>query len=340
VMDPSGAPLLTVQDLNVHFHTPLGRFRAVAGVSLTIRAGETLGLVGESGCGKTVTALSVLRLLPPQTTEIEGEICFAGENLLALPPEGMRRIRGNRIGMVFQEPMTYLNPVFTIGEQVAEVIRQHRGLGHREAQAKAIEALTQVGLPDAARRFDQYPHELSGGLRQRVLIAMALACGPELLIADEPTTALDVTIQAQILALLAQLQKDLNLTVLFITHNLGVVAQTTDRVAVMYAGLMVEEAPTGELFEHPCHPYTWGLLASVPKLDFHHPLGEVLPTIPGQVPGAEEVPTGCLFRDRCPKAHDRCGAPPPWLTVGPEHRARCWLYAEGRSPGRPPGELS
>jgi peptide/nickel transport system ATP-binding protein len=246
----------------------------------------------------------------------------------------MRHIRGNRIGMVFQEPMTYLNPVFTIGEQVAEVLRQHRHLSARDAQQAATEALTRVGLPDAARRFDQYPHELSGGLRQRVLIAMALACGPELLIADEPTTALDVTIQAQILSLLAQLKKNLNLTVLFITHNLGVVAQTADRVAVMYAGLVVEEAPTGELFHKPCHPYTWGLLASVPKLDFHHPLGQVLPAIPGQVPGALEIPPGCPFRDRCPKAHGRCEAPPPWLTVGPDHRARCWLYSDlENSPG-------
>ncbi len=324
--------LLKIEGLRVQFHTTLGAFRAVDGVSLTLQAGETLGLVGESGCGKTVTALAVMRLLPPQTTAIEGEISFAGEDLLALAPDDMRHMRGNRIGMVFQEPMTYLNPVFTIGEQVAEVLRQHRHLSHREARQEAIQALTRVGLPDAGRRFDQYPHELSGGLRQRVLIAMALACGPELLIADEPTTALDVTIQAQILALLAQLRKSLNLTVLFITHNLGVVAQTTNRVAVMYAGLVVEEAVTADLFRQPCHPYTWGLLASVPKLDFHHPLGQILPAIPGQVPGPQEIPTGCPFRDRCPKAHDRCGAPPPWLTVSQEHRVRCWLYAGGETP--------
>uniref|UniRef100_A0A7C3ZA39 ABC transporter ATP-binding protein n=1 Tax=Desulfobacca acetoxidans TaxID=60893 RepID=A0A7C3ZA39_9BACT len=324
------APLLTVQDLHVHFHTPLGRLQAVAGVNLTLQAGETLGLVGESGCGKTVTALSVLRLLPPHTTEIEGEVHFAGENLLDLSPEDMRRLRGNRIGMVFQEPMTSLNPVFTVGDQVAEVLRLHRGLSHREARVAAIEALTRVGLPDAARRFDQYPHELSGGLRQRVLIAMALACGPELLIADEPTTALDVTIQAQILALLTRLRETLGLAVLFITHNLGVVAHTADRVAVMYAGLVVEEAPTTEIFQEPCHPYTWGLLASVPKLDFRQPLGQMLPAIPGQVPGALEIPAGCLFRDRCLKAHDRCEVPPPWLTVGPGHHVRCWLY-ENRS---------
>jgi peptide/nickel transport system ATP-binding protein len=330
------SPLLTVEDLNVHFLTPVGRLQAVAGVNLTLQAGETLGLVGESGCGKTVTALSIMRLLPPQTSEIVGEVRFAGENLLALPPESMRNIRGNRIGMVFQEPMTSLNPVFTVGEQVAEVLRQHRDISHREARIEATGALTRVGLPDAARRYDQYPHELSGGLRQRILIAMALACEPELLIADEPTTALDVTIQAQILALLTQLREKMNLAVLFITHNLGVVAQTADRVAVMYAGLVVEEAPTAEMFRQPCHPYTWGLLASVPKLDFHHPLGQILPAIPGQVPGAQEIPPGCPFRDRCPKAHDRCEAPPPWLTVGPDHRARCWLYADGGSTPPPP----
>jgi peptide/nickel transport system ATP-binding protein len=329
VSEAVSSPLLTVEDLNVHFHTPVGRFRAVAGVNLTLQAGETLGLVGESGCGKTVTALSIMRLLPPQTTELEGEVRFAGENLLGLPPEEMRNVRGNRIGMVFQEPMTSLNPVFTVGEQVAEVLRQHRDISHREAKIEATDALTRVGLPDAARRFDQYPHELSGGLRQRILIAMALACEPELLIADEPTTALDVTIQAQILALLTQLREKMNLAVLFITHNLGVVAQTADRVAVMYAGLVVEEAPTAELFRQPCHPYTWGLLTSVPKLDFHHPLGQILPAIPGQVPGAQEIPPGCPFRDRCPKAHDRCEAPPPWLTVSLDHRTRCWLYADG-----------
>jgi len=326
VNQASPAPLLSVRDLTVHFHTPVGRIRAVAGVNLELQAGETLGLVGESGCGKTVTALSVMRLLPPQTSEAQGEVRFAGDDLMALSPEDMRRIRGNHIGMVFQEPMTALNPVFTVGEQVAEVLRQHRNLSHREARSAAARALTRVGLADAPRRLDQYPHQLSGGLRQRVLIAMALACEPELLIADEPTTALDVTIQAQILALLAQLQQDLNLAVLFITHNLGVVAQTADRVAVMYAGLVAEEAPTAELFKNPCHPYTRGLLASVPKLDFHHPLGRVLPAIPGHVPGAQEILPGCLFRDRCPEAHDRCEAPPSFVEVSPGHRARCWLY--------------
>jgi oligopeptide/dipeptide ABC transporter ATP-binding protein len=326
VKQAADTPLLKVRDLSVYFHTPMGRLRAVAGVNLELPAGKTLGLVGESGCGKTVTSLSIMRLLPPQTTEINGEVYFGGKNLLDFSAIDMRHIRGNRIGMVFQEPMTSLNPVFTVGEQVAEVLRQHRDLSHREAWVEAISALARVGLADAARRFDQYPHELSGGLRQRVLIAMALACEPELLIADEPTTALDVTIQAQILALLNRLRDELNLAVLFITHNLGVVAQTTERVAVMYAGLIVEEAPTPELFRRPCHPYARGLLTSVPRLDFHHPLGQVLPAIPGQVPGGQEIPPGCLFRDRCPEAFNRCIASPPWFTVGLDHQVLCWLY--------------
>lgn len=320
------SPLLEVRDLTVTFHTPGGPLRAVEGLSLELRTGETLGLVGESGCGKTVTALSVMRLLPP-TAEFAGEVRFSGEDLLALSPEDMRSLRGNKIGMVFQEPMTALNPVFTIGEQVAEVLRQHRNLSHQEAREAATQVLARVGLPDAAQRLGQYPHQLSGGLRQRVLIAMALACEPVLLIADEPTTALDVTIQAQILALLAQLQREMGLAVLFITHNLGIVAQTADRVGVMYAGLMVEEAATADLFKNPCHPYTRGLLASVPKLDFQRPPGQTLATIPGQVPGILDIPPGCFFRDRCPEAFGPCLEAPPWLEVGPDHRARCWLYS-------------
>jgi len=321
----AAASLLRIRGLEVYFPTPGGRLRAVGGVDITLRTGETLGLVGESGCGKTVTALAVMRLLPP-TAEYSGEIHFDGLNLLTLPEDDMRRLRGNRMGMVFQEPMTALNPVFTIGEQVAEVVRHHRGLSPGEAREAAAQALTRVGLPDAARRLDQYPHQLSGGLRQRVLIAMALACEPQLLIADEPTTALDVTIQAQILALLAELQQELGLAVLFITHNLGIVAQRSDRVGVMYAGLIMEEAPTAELFRHPCHPYTRGLLDSVPKLDFRHPPGTPLATIPGQVPDILEAPSGCLFRDRCPEAHDRCEQPPPYLEVSPGHLVRCWLF--------------
>lgn len=318
------SPLLEVMDLQVHFLTPVGRLRAVAGVSFHLKPGETLGLVGESGCGKTVTALSILRLLPCPPTEVEGEVRFAGEDLQKSPAGRMRQIRGNRIAMVFQEPMTALNPVLTVGEQVAEVLRLHRGLSHHAAWREAASALSRVGLPEAERRLEQYPHQLSGGLRQRAMMAMALACEPELLIADEPTTALDVTIQAQILALLARLKDELGLAVLFITHNLGIVAQTADRVAVMYAGLLMEQAQTVDLFKNPGHPYTRGLLASVPRLDFHHPPGEVLATVHGQVPA--EPPPGCLFRDRCPEAQPQCQEPPPWVEVSPAHLVRCWNF--------------
>jgi peptide/nickel transport system ATP-binding protein len=319
-------PLLKVRDLQVHFETPTGLLRAVAGVSFDLNAGETLGLVGESGCGKTVTALSILRLLPATHAEMHGEIRFAGEDLQTLPEPQLRQVRGNRIAMVFQEPMTALNPVFTIGEQVAEALRLHRGLGHQAAWSAAAAALTRVGLPEASRRLGQYPHELSGGLRQRAMIAMALACEPELLIADEPTTALDVTIQAQILALLKRLKEEMGLAVLFITHNLGIVAQTTERVAVMYAGAIMEEAATSELFRNPAHPYTRSLLAAVPRLDFHQAPGERLAAIQGQVPDLEAPPAGCPFLDRCPEARGQCREEPPWVEIGPGHLARCWNY--------------
>jgi len=318
-------PLLEVRDLRVSFATPAGAVRAVAGVNFDLRAGETLGLVGESGCGKTVTALSILRLLP-HTASLAGEVRFSGENLMTSPESRLREIRGDRIAMVFQEPMTALNPVFTIGEQVAEALRLHRGLSHGAAWREAAGALSRVGLPDAPRRLQQYPHQLSGGLRQRAMMAMALACEPQLLIADEPTTALDVTIQAQILALLAGLKEQLGLAVLFITHNLGIVAQTADRVAVMYAGVITEEAPRRELFKNPGHPYTIGLLKSVPRLDFHHPPGRELAAIPGQVP--TEPPPGCLFRDRCPDAREVCREEPPWVAINPEHWVRCWNFGE------------
>jgi peptide/nickel transport system ATP-binding protein len=317
-------PLLAVRDLTVHFAAERGRVRAVAGVSFNLGSGETLGLVGESGCGKTVTAMSILRLLPSPPAMVTGEIRFQGEDLHGAPDSRMRQIRGNRIAMVFQEPMTALNPVLPIGEQVAEALRLHRGFSHAQAWREAGAALARVGFPDAGHRLGQYPHQLSGGLRQRTLMAMALACGPELLIADEPTTALDVTIQAQILALLARLKEELGLAVLFITHNLGIVAQTADRVAVMYAGLIVEQAPTGELFGHPAHPYTQGLLHSVPRLDFRRPPGEILSAIQGHLPA--EPPPGCLFRDRCPLAHGRCLEEPPWVEVNPGHAVRCWNY--------------
>ncbi len=319
------APLLSVRNLTVNFATSRGHVRALAGVNFDLMAGETLGLVGESGCGKTVTAMAVLRLLPHPQATVAGQVYFQGEDLLHRPEEQMRRIRGNRIAMVFQEPMTALNPVLTIGEQVAEVLRLHRGLKNDAALQEAAAALSRVGLAEAPQRLRQFPHQLSGGLRQRVLMAMALACGPSLLIADEPTTALDVTIQAQILALLKQLKADLGLSVLFITHNLGIVAQTADRVAVMYAGLIVEQAATGELYAHPSHPYTRGLLASVPRLDFQRPPGAPLDAVKGHLP--EAPPPGCLFQDRCPEARPQCDQPPPWLEVAPEHFVRCWNYA-------------
>jgi peptide/nickel transport system ATP-binding protein len=318
------SPLLEVRDLTVQFATERGTVRAVAGVNFDLAMGETLGLVGESGCGKTVTAMSILRLLPTPSAQVAGQIRFQGENLATCPDSRMRQIRGNRIAMVFQEPMTALNPVLTVGEQVAEALRLHRGLSHQAAWREAGAALARVGFPDATARLGQYPHQLSGGLRQRALMAMALACDPELLIADEPTTALDVTIQAQILALLARLKAELGLAVLFITHNLGIVAQTADRVAVMYAGLIVEQAPTAELFGHPDHPYTQGLLNSVPRLDFRQPAGEILSPIQGHLPA--EPPSGCLFRDRCPLAHGRCQEAPPWVEVNPGHVVRCWNY--------------
>ena len=318
--------MLEVRDLTVNFDVARGQVRAVAGVSFDLAPGETLGLVGESGCGKTVTALSILRLLQTPPAVVTGVIRFQGEDLTRCPETRMRQIRGDRIAMVFQEPMTALNPVLTIGEQVAEALRLHRGLSHPAAWLEAAAALTRVGFPDASRRLAQYPHQLSGGLRQRALMAMALACDPELLIADEPTTALDVTIQAQILALLRRLKDEMGLAVLFITHNLGIVAQTTERVAVMYAGVIMEQADTPEIFRNPAHPYTRNLLAAVPRLDFHHPPGESLAAIHGQVPSLEAPPPGCLFKDRCPDARPLCQEEPPWVEVGAGHQVRCWNF--------------
>jgi oligopeptide/dipeptide ABC transporter ATP-binding protein len=323
-------PLLRVENLHTAFQTPEGLVPAVNGVSFSLGAGETLGLVGESGCGKTVTALSILRLLPEQVSRQSGRIFFAGQDLMTLSPAGLRAIRGNRIAMIFQEPMTALNPVLTIGDQISEVLRLHRGLSKAAAWEEAGRGLARVGIADQAQRLEQYPHQLSGGLRQRALIAMALACEPQLVIADEPTTALDVTIQAQILKLISDLQRQLNMALLLISHNLGVVAQTTDRVAVMYAGLIVEAAPTDRLFAAPRHPYTQGLLASVPKLDFQDTPGE-LQAIPGHVPNLRELPPGCPFQPRCSRAFGRCGQNPPWIQVGEDHGVLCWLYH--RNPG-------
>ena len=324
------APLLRIRDLRTYFVSEHGRgiSRAVDGVSFDLHGGETLGLVGESGCGKTVTALSVLRLVPEPPGHIRpgSVIEFEGRNLLALAPAELRAIRGNRIAMVFQEPMTSLNPVLTIGDQIGEVAEVHLGASRDAARATAVELLRLVGFPDPGARVDQYPHQLSGGMRQRVMIAMALVCRPAILIADEPTTALDVTIQAQILELLDRLRRELGMAVVLITHDLGIVAGHVDRVVVMYAGQVVESATTAELFAQPLHPYTEGLLASVPRLDDAR---ERLRGIPGQVPAATAWPVGCRFHPRCPYAWEKCAAEEPPLLDGPTgHAARCWLVAE------------
>jgi len=313
--------LLEIDDLHIAFTGRSGTVPAVRGVSLTIDRGEVVGLVGESGCGKSVTALAVLRLLPTPPAQIRAaHIAFAGQDLLALPEREMRRMRGHRIAMIFQEPMTALNPVFTIGHQIGESLQIHLGLGRAERRRRAAELLAQVGIADPERRLDDYPHQLSGGQRQRVMIAMALACDPDLLIADEPTTALDVTIQAQILALLNRLQQERGLAVLLITHDMGVVAQTADRVAVMYAGQIVEQATTVDLFAEPRHPYTHGLLASIPR-----PGVERLTPIPGQLPPLTALPAGCTFADRCAWAQATCRTAPPPVHGDADHWQRCVL---------------
>jgi oligopeptide/dipeptide ABC transporter ATP-binding protein len=299
--------LLEVKNLQTHFRTRAGLVRAVDGVTFHLDCGELLGLVGESGCGKSITALSILRLIAPPGKIVAGEIVFDGKNLLEFSDEQMRQIRGDDIAMIFQDPMTSLNPVFTVGQQIGEALRLHRKLSRNEAREAAIAAMREVAIPDPARRVDDYPHQLSGGMRQRVMIAMALACNPRLLIADEPTTALDVTIQAQILELLNELRKHRDLAVLLITHDLGVVAEVADRVAVMYTGKIVEEAGVLELFSRPKHPYTEGLLRSVPKLTAEHVAKiERLETIEGVVPNPTQLPPGCHFAPRCPHRMPRC----------------------------------
>jgi len=319
--------LLEIEGLQTHFFTEAGTVKAVDGVNLTVRKGETLGIVGESGCGKSVTALSILRLIPnPPGKIVGGRILLEGRDLLALPEEEMRKVRGGSISMIFQEPMTSLNPVFTVGDQIAEGIRLHQGLSKRESWNKAIEMLRLVRIPDPERRVNEYPHQLSGGMRQRVMIAMALSCNPQLLIADEPTTALDVTIQAQILELLNQLKVELGMAVMLITHDLGVVADTAARVAVMYAGRVVEEAPVLELFTNPLHPYTQGLLNSIPRLEKTQRQPR-LQAIPGMVPDLLDLPPGCKFQARCAKIFEPCRGEEPHLkTVGSDHRVRCYLY--------------
>ncbi|HUR32148.1 MAG TPA: ABC transporter ATP-binding protein [Vicinamibacterales bacterium] len=327
---PAASPptLLSIRGLRTYFDTEAGVAKAVDGVDLDIRPGEVLGLVGESGSGKSVTALSVLRLIPsPPGRIVAGEIAFKGRNLLDLSWQDIRKVRGSEISMIFQEPMTSLNPVFTIGMQVTEVILQHEQVPQEEANRRAIEMLTEVGIPDAARRMTQYPHHLSGGMRQRVMIAMALVLNPDLLIADEPTTALDVTIQAQILDLMLELkQRRPGAAILLITHNLAVVAETCDRVAVMYGGKIQEVAPVERLFENPLHPYTQGLLGSIPRVD--GPRAQRLNVIPGTVPSILDMPVGCKFVTRCPRRFEPCpDQEPPLIEMEPDHFVRCHLYS-------------
>ena len=328
-------PVLKVEDLEVRFRTADGASRAVNGVSFDLSPGETLAIVGESGCGKSVTALSVLRLIPSPPGEIAGgSILFGGRDLVQASDAEMRKVRGNEISMIFQEPMTALNPVLTIGYQIAEALVRHEGLDGAAARARVVELLELVRIPEPARRAGEHPHQLSGGMRQRAMIAMALACRPKVLIADEPTTALDVTIQAQILSLIVGLQKRLGSAVILITHDLGVVAETADRVMVMYAGRKVEEAEVTELFAHPLHPYTRGLLASVPKLALGENADQEdtrLAEIPGIVPALTELPPGCSFAPRCPLADTTCRTTEPLLRSLPQRHSVACHHAEAGS---------
>ena len=319
------AGLIEIKNLRTSFFIPEGEMRAVDGVSFDIEEGKTLGLVGESGCGKSVTALSIMRLIPsPPGKVVGGQVLFRGKNLLELKGEEMRKVRGNEISMVFQEPMTSLNPVFTIGNQIMEAIRLHQGLARREAREKAIEMLRLVKIADPAARIDVFPHQLSGGMRQRVMIAMALSCNPSLLIADEPTTALDVTIQAQILELMKELQESLGMAILLITHDLGVVAEQADEVAIMYAGKIVEKAQPETFFSKPLHPYSLGLLNSVPGISGKKK--KRLEAIPGVVPSPLDLPGGCRFRDRCPKAAGICAdGEPDLIEKEKDHWVACYM---------------
>jgi peptide/nickel transport system ATP-binding protein len=320
-------PLLAIRGLKVHFATDDGMVRAVDGVDIEVGRGETVCVVGESGCGKTVTAMTVLKLIAmPPGRIVAGQILWQGRDLVPLPSDAMRRIRAKEIAIVFQEPMTSLNPVYPVGEQIAEVLRQQEGLGRRAAMDRAKEMLNLVHIPNAARRAGDYPHQFSGGMRQRVMIAMALSCNPKLLIADEPTTALDVTIQAQILDLLAEMKDRLGMSVMLITHAMGVVAEVAERVVVMYAGKVVEEAPVRELFANPRHPYTQGLIRSIPRLDLAATHKQRLEAIPGTVPSLLNPPAGCRFAARCRFATDACtAAEPPLREVVPGHKVACIL---------------
>ena len=319
-------PLLDIHHLRTHFKTPQGTVRAVDDVSLTVAAGEVLGIVGESGCGKSVLSLSILRLLPmPPAIFAGGQILFDGQDLLKASTEEIRRIRGNRISMIFQEPMSALNPVFTIGNQLAEVFQVHQSLSKAEALAKAVTMLETVGVPAPRRRVKEYPYQLSGGMRQRVMIAMALACRPALLIADEPTTALDVTIQAQILDLMEQLRRDLDTAIIMVSHDLGVIAETAQRVVVMYTGKIMEAAETLALFETPLHPYTRGLMRAIPAVTSRRDQGELY-EISGVVPSLLNLPSGCPFNPRCPLVGDICRRREPELReAAPGHWVACWM---------------
>ncbi len=316
-------PLLSVEKLAVSFPLADGRrMRAVDGIDFTVSAGQTLGIVGESGCGKSVTSLAMMGLIPRHTADISGRVVFEGQDLLTIPDQQLRDLRGNRLAMIFQEPMTSLNPSFTIGDQIREAILRHRDVSQAEAQARAVEMLRRVRIPVPEERIDDYPHKLSGGMRQRVMIAMALACDPRLIIADEPTTALDVTIQAQILDLLRDLRQDTGAAVILITHDLGVVAEVCDEVLVMYAGQVVERAPVDALFRLPQHPYTVGLMGSIPRLDSRK---DKLAAIRGSVPDMANAQSGCHFAARCPFVIERCRLEtPPLIEAAPRQFSRCW----------------
>jgi len=319
--------LLAVENLHTVFRTDDGVVKAVNGVSFEVREGETLGIVGESGCGKSVTAFSIMRLIPsPPGKIVEGAVRLRGRDLLGISDNEMRLLRGNQISMIFQEPMTALNPVYTVGDQIMEAVRLHQKVGRREARKRAVEMLEHVGIPSPEQRVGEYPHQLSGGMRQRVMIAMALSCNPSILIADEPTTALDVTIQAQILDLLKKLQREMGMAIILITHDLGVIAETADNVAVMYAGRVVEQAPVNELFANPQHPYTIGLLESIPKA---HERKERLAVIPGTVPPPTAFPQGCAFHPRCPFIVDECRREiPPLESSTRDHLVRCHRWRD------------
>lgn len=322
------APLLAIGNLHIRFHTLDGIVEAVAGIDFEVYPGETLGLVGESGCGKSVTALSILQLLRCPPAEIQGQIFFEGKDLLKLGREGIRKIRGNDISMIFQEPMTSLNPVLKIGEQIAEAGRLHKNMNRHQAWRWAVEMLRMVQIPGPGSRSRQYPHKFSGGMRQRAMIAMALSCNPRLILADEPTTALDVTIQAQIMSLMQRLKDEFRTAIVLITHDLGVIAEMASRVVVMYAGKVVEEAPVKALFKDPRHPYTVGLLGSIPVIGRKEQTGRRLHEIKGMVPSPANMPVGCRFHPRCGRAMDRCRRQePPMIRLGEHRRVSCWLEA-------------